>query len=181
MVAAADGPLAGELAGIEYAGSVVVVLGYARDQVAHPLDAAGVVVPRIEGRRALAVSFSSVKFAGRAPDGHVLLRVFLGGALDPERNLLDDDRLVALAREELVAIVGVSGAPKLVEIARWPAAMPQYHLGHLARIERITRRLDGLPGLALAGAAYEGVGIPQVIASGQAAAGRVMAALRSVG
>jgi oxygen-dependent protoporphyrinogen oxidase len=179
VVAAADDPLAVELAGIEYAGSAVVVLGYAREQVAHPLDAAGVVVPRVEGRRALAVSFSSAKFPGRAPHGHVLLRVFLGGALDPERNLLDDDQLVALAREELAAIVGASGPPRLVEIARWPAAMPQYHLGHLQRIDRLTRRLDALPGLALAGAAYEGVGIPQVIASGQAAAARVMASLRA--
>jgi len=181
VVATADDPLATELAGIEYAGSSVVILGYARSQIAHPLDAAGVVVPRVEGRRALAISFSSAKFPGRAPDGHVLLRVFLGGALDPERNLLDDDRLVALAREESTHIVGASGAPGLVEIARWPAAMPQYHLGHLERVDRITRRLDALPGLALAGAAYEGVGIPQVIASGQAAAERVMAALRASG
>jgi SpoVK/Ycf46/Vps4 family AAA+-type ATPase len=103
--------------------------------------------------------------------------VFLGGALDPERHLLDDDQLVALACEELAAIVGASSPPKLIEIARWPAAMPQYHLGHLERIERITQRLDMLPGLALAGAAYEGVGIPQVIASGQAAAKRVLASV----
>jgi len=88
---------------------------------------------------------------------------------------------VALAREELAAIVGASGPPKLVEIARWPAAMPQYHLGHLERIERMKRRLDALPGLALAGAAYEGVGIPQVIASGQGAAERVMASVRVAG
>lgn len=179
IVGPADRALAADLAGIDYAGSAVVVLGYARHQVAHPLDAAGVVVPRIEGRRALAVSFSSSKFPGRAPEGHVLLRVFLGGALDPERNLLDDDQLVALAREELAAIVGAEGTPKIVELARWPAAMPQYHLGHLERLERMTARLDALPGLALAGAAYEGVGIPQVIASGQAAAERVLSALRS--
>ncbi len=181
VLATADATLAADLAGIDYAGSSVVVLGYAREQVAHPLDAAGVVVPRVEGRRSLAVSFSTSKFPGRAPEGHVLLRVFLGGALDPERNLLDDDQLVALAQEELAAIVGASGAPKLVEIARWPAAMPQYHLGHLDRLERLTRRLDTLPGLALAGAAYEGVGIPQVIASGQAAAERVLASLRATG
>lgn len=181
VMATADKTLAAELGGIDYAGSAVVVLGYAREQVAHPLDAAGVVVPRIEGRRALAVSFSSAKFPGRAPAGHCLLRVFLGGALDPERHLLDDDQLVALAREELAAIVGASGLPKLIEIARWPAAMPQYHLGHLERIERITQRLDMLPGLALAGAAYEGVGIPQVIASGQAAAKRVLASVRAAG
>lgn len=172
LVAAVDTMLATELRSIEYAGSVVVVLGYARHDVAHPLDAAGIVVPRIEGRKALAVSFSSVKFPGRAPDGHVLLRVFLGGALDPERNTLDDGQLVQLARDELEAIVAAVGPPRFVEVARWPAAMPQYHLGHVERVGRMMRRLDLLPGLALAGAAYDGVGIPQVIASGQAAAAR---------
>lgn len=174
-VAPIDDVLAAELSGVEYAGSAVVALGYRRDRVAHPLDAAGLVVPRVEGRKALAVSFSSSKFPGRAPEGHVLLRVFLGGALDSGTTLLDDDALVAVARDELAALLGADGAPALVEIARWPAAMPQYHLGHVERIARIARRLDGLPGLALAGAAHEGVGIPQVIASGEAAAGRVMA------
>ena len=176
----ADAPLAAELAGIEYAGSVVVVMGYARGQVAHPLSAAGLVVPRIEGHHALAVSFASSKFPGRAPAGHVLLRVFFGGALDPERASLDDDRLVALAREELATLVGAEGPPRLVEVARWPGAMPQYHLGHLDRLARIEARLGALPGLALAGAAYEGVGIPQVIASGQAAAARVLESLGGV-
>ena len=181
LVAVADVPLATQLQGIEYAGSVVVILGYARQDVGHPLDAAGIVVPRIEGRKALAVSFSSAKFPGRAPDGHVLLRVFLGGALDPERNLLDDGQLVQLARDELEAIVGAVGSPRFVEVARWPAAMPQYHLGHVERVGRMMRRLELLPGLALAGAAYEGVGIPQVIASGQAAAARVLNPQRPTG
>jgi oxygen-dependent protoporphyrinogen oxidase len=82
--------------------------------------------------------------------------------------------LVQLARDELEAIVGAVGSPRFVEVARWPAAMPQYHLGHVERVGRMMRRLELLPGLALAGAAYEGVGIPQVIASGQAAAARVL-------
>lgn len=177
LVAPLDDALAGELSGIEYAGSVVVVLGYRRERVAHPLDAAGLVVPRVERRSALAVSFASSKFPGRAPQGHVLLRVFLGGALDPGRALLDDDQLVDTSRDEVAALVGAGGEPSLVEIARWPAAMPQYHLGHVERVARIGRRLDVLPGLALAGAAHEGVGIPQVIASGQAAAERIMSGM----
>lgn len=176
IVASLDDRLAAELRGVEYAGSVVVVLGYRRDRVAHPLDAAGLVVPRVEGRAALAISFASSKYDGRAPEGHVLLRVFLGGALDPGRVALDDDRLVALARAEVADLLGAEGEPALVEIARWPGAMPQYHVGHAARVAAIGRRLDVLPGAALAGAAYQGVGIPQVIASGQAAAARVLAA-----
>ena len=102
------------------------------------------------------------------------MRVFLGGALDPGATLLDDDALVAVARDELALLVGAGGEPALVEIARWPAAMPQYHLGHLDREARIGGRLDLVPGLAVAGAAHEGVGIPQVIGSGQAAAERIL-------
>jgi len=164
--------LAADLAAIEYAGSAIVSLGFARDDVAHPLDAAGLVVPRVAGRRALAVSFSSSKFPGRAPAGCVLMRVFLGGALDPEALDRDDDALVALACEEAAILVGARGRPRLVQVARWAGAMPQYHVGHLARVERIERAVAAHPGLALAGNAYTGVGIPQVIASGQTAATR---------
>ena len=166
-------PLADELQGIEYAGSAVVSLGYRRGDVAHPLDAAGMVVPRIEGRRALAISFSSSKFPHRAPEGCVLVRVFLGGALDPAANQLDDDALMALAQSEAKDLLGAHGKPLLERIDRWSRAMPQYHLGHRARLHRIRQLLEELPHMALAGGAYEGVGIPQVIASGQEAATRM--------
>jgi oxygen-dependent protoporphyrinogen oxidase len=174
ITAGADRELAALLGGIEYAGSAVVSLGFAREDVAHPLDAAGIVVPRIEGRRILAASFSSSKFPGRAPDGHVLVRTFVGGALDPSAAALDDEPLVALVRRELADVIGVSGPPKLVQIDRWTRAMPQYHLGHVERVAAIKRRLEGIAGLAIAGAAYEGVGIPQTIASGQAAAAKLL-------
>ena len=88
-------PLGSALAGIPYAGSAVVCLGYPRDAVAHPLDAAGLVIPRQEQRTVLAISFSSSKFPGRAPAGHVLMRVFLGGALDPEAATLPDETLTS--------------------------------------------------------------------------------------
>jgi oxygen-dependent protoporphyrinogen oxidase len=168
-----DRELAALLGGIEYAGSAVVSLGFSRADVSHPLDAAGIVVPRIEGRRILAASFSSSKFPGRAPEGHVLVRTFVGGALDPGAALLDDEPLVALVRRELADVIGARGTPKLVQIDRWTRAMPQYHLGHVERIMEIKRRLAGIAGLAIAGAAYEGVGIPQTIASGQSAAAKL--------
>lgn len=173
LLAGIDPDLAADLAGISYAGSAIVSLGFARADVAHPLDAAGLVVPRAAGRRALAVSFSSSKFPDRAPPGHVLVRVFLGGALDPAALELDDDALGGLAAHEAAALIGARGTPRLVQVDRWGAAMPQYHVGHAARVERIEAAVARLPGLALAGAAYRGVGIPQVIASGQAAARRV--------
>jgi len=106
-----------------------------------------------------------------------LVRVFLGGALDPAANQLDDQALVALALGEAADLIGARGAPLLVQVNRWAKAMPQYHLGHLGRVARIRERLQQCPGLALAGNAYEGVGIPQVIASGQAAAARLMLAV----
>ena len=175
IVAAVDPDLAADLAAIEYAGSAVVSLGFPRDRVAHPLDAAGMVVPRVAGRRALAVSFSSAKFPGRAPAGCVLVRVFVGGALDPDTARLPDADLATLAREEVATLIGARGEPLLVQIDRWRGAMPQYHVGHLDRVARIERAAAKIGGFALAGAAYRGVGIPQVIASGQAAAAAVMA------
>ena len=170
-----DRELAAQLGEIEYAGSAVVSLGFKRTDVAHPLDAAGMVVPRIEGRKALAISFSSSKFPHRTPAGCVLVRVFLGGALDPAVHQLNDEALVALALGEAADLIGARGDPLLVQVNRWARAMPQYHLGHLVRVARIKERLKQFPGLALAGNAYEGVGIPQVIASGQAAATRLLA------
>jgi oxygen-dependent protoporphyrinogen oxidase len=177
LLAGTDTGLADELAAIDYAGSCIVSLGFPRDHVAHPLDAAGVVIPRIEGRRILAVSFSSSKFPGRAPRGCVLLRVFVGGALDPGVMRLADDALVELAVSEVEQILGTRGEPRLVRVERWDRAMPQYHVGHVARVARIDAAVARHPGLALAGAAYTGVGIPQVIASGQAAAARVVTQL----
>lgn len=170
-----DVVLADAIASIPYAGSAVVSLGFARTDVAHPLDAAGMVVPRREGRRLLAVSFSSSKFPGRAPDGAVLMRSFVGGALDPEAGSLDDERLIGLVREELAALLGVTGQPLITQVDRWHGAMPQYEVGHVEKVARIARLVADHAGLALAGAAYEGVGIPQTIASGQAAAARLLA------
>jgi len=165
-----DRQLAVALGAIEYAGSAIVSLGYARADITHPLDAAGVVIPRSAGRKILAVSFSSAKYRGRAPVGHALVRVFVGGALDPATALLADGPLVDLVRREIAGVIGARGTPVIVQIDRWAGAMPQYHVGHLDRVVTINDRLATLPGLAVAGAAYEGVGIPQVIASGQAAA-----------
>ncbi|MFM8890502.1 MAG: protoporphyrinogen oxidase [Planctomycetia bacterium] len=168
-----DAALAGELAGIDYAGASIVSLGFPRQSVAHPLDAAGLVVPRCERRRILAVSFSSQKFPGRAPADAMLMRTFVGGALDPDAAMLDDGGLTELVLAELRNMLGVRGSPLVVQIDRWYGAMPQYHVGHVERVERIHRLVAAHEGLALAGAAYEGVGIPQVIASGQAAAAAV--------
>jgi oxygen-dependent protoporphyrinogen oxidase len=178
LVDGCDRGLASELGAIEYAGAGIVSLGFSRSDVARPLDAAGLVVPRREGRRILAVSFSSQKFPGRAPEGGILMRTFVGGALDPEATALDDAALVRLVRAELHGLLGVRGEPLITQVDRWHDAMPQYHLGHADRVARIAALVAAHHGLGIAGAAYEGVGIPQVIASGRKAA---VAAMRGTG
>jgi oxygen-dependent protoporphyrinogen oxidase len=165
-----DPTLATLLEQIQYAGAATVSLGYRRADVPHPLDGFGFVVPCTEGRAVLAGTFSSVKYPGRAPEGHVLLRCFLGGALGAEVLAEPDTALVARARAELAAALGVRAEPVLTRLARWPASMPQYGVGHLARIETIERRLADVPGLGLAGGAYRGVGIADCVRSGEAAA-----------
>jgi oxygen-dependent protoporphyrinogen oxidase len=165
-----DPQIATLLGDITYASSATVSLGYRRADVPHPLDAFGFVVPRTEGKALLAATFSSVKYPGRAPEGHVLIRCFLGGALDATMVEHDDETLIARARDELRASLGITAAPVLTRLARHPLAMPQYRVGHLARVETIEQRLRALPGLFLAGGAYRGVGIADCVRSGEAAA-----------
>jgi len=175
LLESTDAELAAELAAIAYAGCAVVSLGFARNQIRHPLDGFGFVVPAVERRRLIAGSFASLKFPNRAPAGQVLIRAFIGGAMQPELLDLSDDELSRVTREELAELLQISGKPLLTNIARWPRSMPQYHVGHLARIGRIEELAGRYPNLALAGNAYRGVGIPQCIASGIAAAERIAA------
>jgi oxygen-dependent protoporphyrinogen oxidase len=171
LLAPLDSELAELHAEIPYASSAVVTLGYRRQDVPHPLDGYGYVVPRTEGSNVLACTWTSSKWEGRAPADRVLLRVFCGRF---ER--ISDQNLVRLAREE-VGLLGSSVEPLMTRIYRWPRGMPQYVLGHPERLERIDVALERHPGLALAGAAYRGVGIPDCIASGEHAAESVVRAL----
>ena len=167
--------LATELAAIPYASSATVTLGYARGDVPHPLDGFGFVVPAIEGRRLIACSFSSVKYAGRAPEGAALLRVFCGGALATAMAERSDAELVDAARDELGALLGIVAPPRLVRVHRHARAMPQYEVGHLARMATIDAAVARHPGLGLAGNAYRGVGVPDCVHGGEEAAERVLA------
>jgi oxygen-dependent protoporphyrinogen oxidase len=170
-----DDELARDLAGIEYAGCAIVCLGYRRDQIGALPAAFGFVVPMVEGRQILAASFASEKFAHRAPADQVVVRAFIGGALQPKLVGLPDADLGQLAHGELASLLRITGPPKWTDVAKWPGSMPQYHVGHLARVARIEARVAALPGLELAGNAYRGVGIPQCIHSGQSAAERIAA------
>ncbi|PYQ21058.1 MAG: protoporphyrinogen oxidase [Acidobacteria bacterium] len=178
LLAGEDSELAGLLSAIPFVSTATVLLGYRRSDVAHPLDGHGLVVPRREGLRTSACSFFSSKFAGRAPDGHVLLRAFLGGRRDPEAVARDDASLLTTVREEMGPLLGLRGAPVLARVYRWPAGTPQLEVGHLDRMARIEARLAGRPGLFLAGAGLRGTGLPDCIGDGRAAAA---AALRLIG
>ncbi len=169
-----NGDLASELEEIPYASSAVVVSGYRLDQTEHPLDAFGVVVPAIENRKILAVSFSSRKFPNRAPKGRALLRTFVGGAMQPELFDLDDDTMRKVVRDELADLLGVHGEPELEEICRYPKSMPQYHVGHLDRVRKIEDLVAAIPGIEIAGNAFRGVGIPDAVLSGNQAAERIL-------
>lgn len=174
LLASVDGELASLIGRIPQAGCSVAVLGVRRDQIAHPLDGFGFVAPAIENRRIIAGSMASVKFSGRAPEGKVLLRVFVGGALQPELGELPDEQIRRIVMEELRELIGLGGQPEFCEIVRWSGMMPQYHVGHLDLVRQIEDRAAAVPHFALAGNAYRGVGIPFCVRSGELAAEKVV-------
>lgn len=173
------GDLADKLRRIKYASTATINFGYPRSAIAHPLNGFGFVVPFIERRSLIACTFSSVKFSGRAPDGHVLLRAFAGGALQPEIFALDESELTARVEADLRDLLGINEAPLFVETAKWERSMPQYEIGHLDRVNEIEKLVSELPGLTLAGNSYRGAGIPDCIRSGETAAESMVTFLNS--
>jgi oxygen-dependent protoporphyrinogen oxidase len=156
-----------------------VAFGYRRDQVAHPMQGTGFVVPRAERRALLAGTWVTSKWPGRAPEGHVLLRAFLGGGRDPHRlDRHDNDALISTAEEELAELLGITGRPLFSRLSRWPRQSPQFVVGHQARVGVIEQRLKSLPGLFLAGSGFRAIGIPDCIADGRAVAASVAGFLK---
>lgn len=169
-----DPPSADLCRSVELSSCAVVSLGYDVRGTTFVPPGFGFVVPASENRPILAASFASAKFPHRAPVGHVLVRVFTGGAGHEDSVTLGDEALIQLATTQLAELTGLRGQPVLSLVSRWPVAMPQYHVGHVARIERLTTRVAALGALALAGNAYGGVGIPHCIRSGELAAEAVL-------
>jgi protoporphyrinogen/coproporphyrinogen III oxidase len=169
-----DAALARLLDQISHASTATINLAYQHADVPHPLDGFGFVVPFIEKRSVLACTFSSVKFAGRAPGRSVLLRAFVGGALQPELFELDEDGMVKRVRKDLRDLVGIEQRPLFAVVEKWRRSMPQYQVGHLELVSQIQARAQALPGLQLAGNSYGGAGIPDCIRSGETAASNIL-------
>ena len=163
---------------IEHASTATVSLAYRHDDVGTPPAGYGFVVPRAEGRHLLAGTWGSSKWPGRAPDGQVLVRGYVGGVGREAVLDADDDGLVHLVRAELSALAGIRGTPVHTEVHRYPAGMPQYTVGHLGRVARIRNALAACPGLSVTGAPYNGVGIPDCISDALTTAQAVLANLR---
>jgi oxygen-dependent protoporphyrinogen oxidase len=165
-----DAAMAADVAAIPHSGTAIVSLGYRTEQIGHPIDGMGAVVPAVEKSPILAISFSSQKYPHRAPEGHALLRVFAGGARRPELASMPDAELLPLVLEGLVRMLKIRGEPCYCDVAHWPGVMPQYHVGHKDLVARIEQRAASLGGLALVGNAYRGVGIPECIHNAESAA-----------
>ncbi len=151
------------LGAIESSSAAIVVLAVKKTDIAKPVKAFGAVVPIIEGHKILAISFASHKFANRAPSDHTLIRVFLGGSLQPELLEHDDNELVSIVRKELGDLIGLTGTPTLSRVFRWNESMPQYHVGHLQRVETIESSIAAKTGLHIVSNALGGVGIAPII------------------
>jgi len=179
LVASLDEELAALCKGVEYASSATIAFAYRRDDIRHSLLGSGFVIPRVENTTIMAASWVSSKWPGRAPEGHVLLRAFIGGARDPGAMRLTDEELRARAERELARILGITGAPVLTRIYRWERANAQHEVGHLERMAAIERRLLAWPGLFVTGSGFRGVGIPDCIADARTTAVSAAAALSS--
>lgn len=171
--------LAQTLGRVSYVSSATISLAFRQEDLGRDLDGFGFVVPRREGRRLLACTFSSTKFAHRAPEGTALLRCFVGGPGQEYLVEWDDDALLHLVQDELQVLMGLRARPVQTRIFRWMRANPQYEVGHLHWVQEVRALCASEPGLFLTGSAFEGVGLPDCVRQGRDAARQALAYLRT--
>ncbi len=169
-----DTDIANALSGIPTSSSATVSVGFRESDVGIDMNAFGVLCPLNEKRSLMAATYSSTKWPGRAPEGKVLMRGFVGGPHNQAIMQETDESLVNIVTSELRSILGVKGEPLFARVFRWHQGMPQYTIGHLDRVELIEERCSEIPGLALAGGSYRGVGVPNCIESGERAVSKVL-------
>jgi oxygen-dependent protoporphyrinogen oxidase len=172
-----DSQIADALGGIPASSSATVSIAFREDEIGIDTNAFGVLCPLAEKRALMATTFSSTKWPGRAPQGKVLMRAFLGGPHNQAIMARSDEELGEIALTEMRDILGVKGEPLFTKVFRWNLGMPQYTIGHLGRVELIESHCADTPGLSVAGGGYRGVGVPNSIESGERAAVKVLADL----
>jgi oxygen-dependent protoporphyrinogen oxidase len=175
LLSPVDATLGEDLGAIPYSSSITVNLMYDEAALGQLPDGFGFLVPAAEGRAMLACTFVHRKFLGRIPPGKAVLRAFLGGMKNEALLAEPDDVLVATVRRELNEILGIKAEPEYTQVSRWRRAMAQYAVGHQKRAKRVAGHVATLPGLKLAGNAYDGIGIPDCIRLGRQAAKDLLA------
>jgi oxygen-dependent protoporphyrinogen oxidase len=163
------------LGSVGYSSSMIVALGYDAADFARPPVGFGFLIPKKERRRLVALTWVGTKFSYRVPEGKIVARCFLGGMEDAGVLAEPDDAIIAEVTRELRDIAGVTAPPRFTRITRWPRSMAQYPVGHPARIAELRTRIAAIPGLHLAGNAYDGIGIPDCIRLGKASAEKIAA------
>jgi oxygen-dependent protoporphyrinogen oxidase len=177
LLAGVDPRLAELLGTVDYSSSMTVALGYDAADFAVPPVGFGFLVPRKERRRVMACTWVGTKFSHRVPEGKIVARCSLGGTSDAAALDESDEAVIAAVTSELAEIAGVTARPRFTRIARWPKSMAQYTVGHAQRLAEIQARVAAIPGLYLAGNAYTGIGIPDCIRMGKAAAQEILKSL----
>ncbi len=175
-----DPEMAGLIQQVRYVSSATVAIGLRRDQVGHPLRGTGFVVPKTERHVVMAASWVSSKWPHRAPQGHVLLRGFVGGVHDPAIVDQNDAAIGSAVFDELRGMLQITGEPRLTRVYRWRRASAQHEVGHLERMAEIDRRLSAYPGLYVTGSGFRGTGIPDCVFDGRATARQAAAFLEKV-
>lgn len=176
LTAELDGEVSSLLKSIPFVSSATVSLAYRKNEVKQDLNSFGFVIPRVEGRRIMAATYSSTKWHGHRTPGedYVLIRAFVGGPASQELVLLDDEQMLKMVKAELREIMGLTAEPVLTRVFRWIKGMPQYVLGHLERMKALEEKTGSYPGLEIVGGSYRGVGIGNCISEGWGAAERVL-------
>jgi oxygen-dependent protoporphyrinogen oxidase len=161
------------LADIYYAPVASLSLGFAENQFMHPLDGFGMLIPRIEDRYSLGALFPSSIFPGRAPDGAVLLTVFVGGSMAPHKVLQDEDEMLANVLRDLEDLLGLTGKPEYKRLSIWPQAIPQYVVGYGRFLKHMKQIEADHPGIHFAGHYRDGISVANSIVSGIDVAARI--------
>jgi oxygen-dependent protoporphyrinogen oxidase len=173
LLTGVDGRVSEILGDVGYSSSMIVALGYDAADFAKPPIGFGFLIPKKERRRLVALTWVGTKFSHRVPEGKIVARCFLGGAEDAGVLNESDESVVDAVTRELRDLAGVTAAPRFTQITRWSRSMAQYPVGHPRRMAELWTRMADLPGLHLAGNAYDGIGIPDCIRLGKTAAEKI--------